>query len=86
MVETLAGALLFAYLVAGLHFLRFWRRTRERLFLYFAVAFWLLAGNQLATAILTDASELGGYAYVLRVLGYGLILVGILDKNVAPKP
>jgi len=41
MIELLSGALVFAYLVSGVHFLQFWRRTRDRLFAHFAVAFWL---------------------------------------------
>ena len=87
MIEMLSGALLFAYFMAGIHFARFWRRTGDRLFLHFAVAFWLFALNQLATSIPSVANETGGYEYVLRVLGFIVILVAIVDKNfVATRP
>jgi hypothetical protein len=81
MIEILSGALLFAYFVAGIHFSRFWRRTGDRLFLHFAAAFWLFALNQFATSVPTLADEMGGYEYLLRVLGFVIILVAIVDKT-----
>lgn len=81
LVELLAGALIFAYFVAGLHFLRFWRRTDDRVFLHFAVAFWLFMLNQLVSSIPSVTDETGGYEYLLRVLGFVLIIVAIVDKN-----
>ena len=45
------------------------------------MAFWLFALNQLATSIPSIANETGGYEYVLRVLGFIVILVAIVDKN-----
>ena len=81
MIEMLSGALLFAYFIAGIHFCRFWRLTGDRLFLHFAVAFWLFALNQLATSIPAVANETTGYEYLLRVLGFILILAAVVDKN-----
>jgi hypothetical protein len=70
--------------VAGLIFLRFWRKTRDRLFLSFAVALWLLALNWSLLALL-DESEFKFAMYGLRLLAFGLILAGIVDKNWLPK-
>lgn len=81
MIEMLSGALLFSYFVAGIHFCRFWKRTGDRLFLHFAAAFWLFALNQLATSIPVVANETAGYEYLLRVLGFIVILAAIIDKN-----
>jgi hypothetical protein len=81
MIEMLSGALLFSYFIAGVHFLRFWKRTGDRLFLHFAVAFWLFALNQLASSIPVVANETAGYEYLLRVLGFTVILAAIVDKN-----
>jgi hypothetical protein len=81
LIEFLAGALMLAYSLSGLHFLRFWRRTRDRLFLHFAAAFWLFALNQLASSVPTVSDQTVGYEYLLRVVGFLLILVAILDKN-----
>ena len=82
MIEFLSGALTLAYTLAGVYFVRFWGKTKDRLFLAFAFAFWLLALNQVLTSLLSAADESGGYAYVLRVLGFTLILFAIVDKNV----
>ncbi len=82
MIEMLSGALTLAYVVAGVHFLRFWRRTRDHLFLHFAIAFWLFALNQIVASIPVVTNETAGYEYLLRVLGFVFILVAILEKNV----
>jgi len=83
MIELLSGALLSSYAIAGLHFLRFWKRTGDRLFVHFAIAFWLFTLNQLASSIPVVADETSGYEYLLRVLGFIVIIVAIIDKNFA---
>ena len=83
MIEFLAGALTLALIVAAVFFLRFWRKTGDRLFLMFAIAFFLLALNQALAQWLGAADERVGYTYLLRVIGFVLILGGIVDKNVA---
>jgi hypothetical protein len=81
--DFLSGALMLSFLIATAHFVRFWQRTSDRLFIYFAVAFALLALNQLGLFLMGVEDELRGYVYVLRVSGFILILVGILGKNVS---
>jgi TRAP-type C4-dicarboxylate transport system permease small subunit len=83
MIEFLAGAVTLGYGVATVFFLRFWRTTRDRLFLAFAAAFFLLALNQALAQWLGGADERAGYVYVLRVVGFVLILLAIVDKNIA---
>lgn len=81
MIDFLAGAVTLAHIVSAVYFLRFWRRTADRLFLSFALAFGLLALNQIAVAVFGAADERTNYAYILRVLGFVIILVAIVDKN-----
>ena len=81
MIDFLGGAVTFGYVLATMFFLRFWRRTADRLFCAFAVAFALLALNQGLAQWLGAADERVGYTYLLRVLGFLLILAGIVDKN-----
>jgi hypothetical protein len=81
-VAFLNGAVALAYLVAGVFFLRFWRKTRDRLFLSFSAAFVLLATNLAIVVALGVGDERTGYSYILRVLGFLLILWAILRKNV----
>jgi len=71
----------FGYLVAALFFARFWKKTGDRLFVAFAIAFVLLALNQALAQWLGAADERVGYTYLLRVLGFVLILAAIVDKN-----
>lgn len=85
MIEFLSGAVTMGYLVAALFFVRFWAKSRDRLFLAFAIAFVLLALNQFLALWLGAADERIGYTYLLRVLGFGLILAAIVDKNLASK-
>jgi len=80
-IAFLSGAAAVAYALAGIYFLRFWRRTRDPLFRSFAAAFGLLMANQVIVALLGDADERTGYAYILRVVGFLLILVAIIRKN-----
>jgi hypothetical protein len=83
MIEFLSGAVTLGFVIAAVFFLRFWRRTSDRLFLAFAVGFFLLALNQAAAQWLGAADERVGYAYLLRVIGFAVILAAIVDKNFA---
>jgi hypothetical protein len=85
MIDYLAGAVTLGYLVAGIFFLRFWRRTRDRLFFAFAAAFVLLALNQGIATFLEAGDERTVYVYSLRVLGFLLILWAILEKNLGAR-
>ena len=82
MIQFLAGAVTLAYFLAAIYFLRFWRKTSDRLFLNFALAFLLFALNQFVVSVLWTADERHSYAYVLRILGFVLILLAIADKNI----
>ena len=85
MIEFLSGAITMGYVVAAGFFARFWRKTADRLFLAFAVAFVLLALNQAIAQWLGAADEREGYTYLLRVLGFVLIAGAIIDKNVGAR-
>ena len=81
MIEFMSGAVTMGFLVAAGFFARFWRQTADRLFLAFAAAFVLLALNQGLAQWIGAADERVGYTYLLRVLGFVLILAAIVDKN-----
>jgi len=84
-VAFMGGAVTLGYLVAGAFFLKFWRKTRDRLFLVFGIAFGLLAINQILAMAIDAGDENVVYAYLLRVLGFVLILVAIADKNISAR-
>jgi hypothetical protein len=81
MIDFLSGAVTLGYLVAAGFFLSFWRKTAERLFLAFGVAFVLFALNQLLGTILAVVAEPNSLIYALRILGFVLIIAAIVDKN-----
>lgn len=72
-------------LVASLFFVRFWRKTGDRFFLAFALAFLLLGLNQALAQWIGAADERAGYTYLLRVVAFVLILAAIIDKNFGSK-
>ena len=80
-VAFVGGLLTAGFSIAALFFLRFWRRTGDRLFLTFAGAFLLLAINQAVPVLLGIPSEEQGYVYLLRLAGFALIILAILSKN-----
>lgn len=81
MIEFFSGAVTLAQLIAGIFFLKFWRRTGDRLFLSFALAFWLLALSQTVGGFVGVSEGRKAAAYVPRVLGYLLILMAIIRTN-----
>lgn len=80
----LMGAIALASFAAGLFFFRFWRQTHDRFFLYFALSFWIEAGNRVALGLLVDSTEEDALFYSVRLVAYGLILLAIWEKN-APR-
>lgn len=77
----LAGAIVMASLTVSLFFLRFWKSTRDRFFLFFAIAFALEAMTRTVLAITHAQSEDAPAYYLPRLAAYVLILIAILDKN-----
>jgi Family of unknown function (DUF5985) len=75
------GASALASWIAGLYFSKFWRMSRDRLFRFFSIAFWMLALHWTALAIVDPAVETRHYLYVLRLLAFAVILIAIIDKN-----
>lgn len=77
----LTGAIALGWAVAGLFFFRFWKHTRDRFFLYFAASFWIESLNRVALGLLVNNNESSPFAYVVRLVAYGLILLAIWQKN-----
>jgi uncharacterized membrane protein HdeD (DUF308 family) len=81
MYTVMLGAIAMAGAVAGLFFLRFWRDTRDRFFLFFAVAFFIDAINRVVLALDKYSEETEPFFYLVRLLSFVIILAGIADKN-----
>ncbi len=83
--KLLLGALVMACAAAGLFFLRFWRKTRDRLFAIFAISFWLMGVNWLALSFTSADAEFRPALYLIRLVAFVLILYAILEKNRASR-
>ena len=79
--QFIMGAIAMASAVVALFFLRFWRDTRDRLFLMFALAFALLGLTRLGLATMIRESEPQTLWYWVRLAAFLLILAAIVDKN-----
>jgi membrane-associated PAP2 superfamily phosphatase len=79
--DFLSGAVALGFAVCALFFLRFWRRTREELFLAFALAFLLLGTGQTILSLASIPTEDRGSVYLLRLVAFLLILLAIYRKN-----
>ena len=77
----LAGAITMGFVLAGVFFLRFWSRTRETLFLAFALAFWLLGAAQAVLTFSNIPVEERSWIYLLRLAAFLLILFSVWAKN-----
>ncbi|MES2724627.1 MAG: DUF5985 family protein [Pseudomonadota bacterium] len=86
LVGYMAGAISAGFLAISLFFLKFWRRTKDGLFLAFAAAFVLLAIGQ-AVPVLGDVPDENlSQVYVLRLAAFLLIIWAVLRKNIgAPR-
>ena len=78
---VLWGALAMSAWAAGLFFLKFWRGSGDRLFAFMAAAFWALSVHWLWLAIARTAGETTYGVFLLRLLAFVLIIVGVVDKN-----
>jgi len=77
----LLGIIVTASFVAAGFFAKFWRATRDPLFLYFAVAFLLEGLNRIAFLFLDNPHAGDVVIYTVRLLSYLLILAAIAYKN-----
>jgi hypothetical protein len=78
------GALCLGFAAIALFFLRFWRRSRDRLFAWFALAFAVMAASRLALTLMSLPDEARLALRLLRLVAFLIILWAIIDKNRRP--
>jgi hypothetical protein len=81
MIDLVAGAIIMGYFVAALFFFRYWRKSEDRLFCMFALAFSILGCQRLALNAFGEKLEDATSFYVLRLAAFLIILYAIWDKN-----
>ncbi len=83
----LSGMVAMGFLVCAAFFGRFWSRTKDPLFMAFAIAFLLLAANQALATTLGAPQQLDEHTwvYLLRFCAFSLLIGAILTKNFSKK-
>lgn len=85
LVPFLSGATVMGFWLVGLVFLRFWKKTRDELFLAFTAAFWLLGLSQALLSFSNVPVEERSPLYLLRLLAFVLILIAVWRKNASAR-
>ena len=83
-LSFLHGTIAMACFVIGLVFLKYWRLSRDRFFIWFAAAFWVFMVGWLLKLAGPDYEEHTHYLYLPRLAGFLMILLAILLKNRRP--
>jgi hypothetical protein len=76
----LAGAACMGFAVAAFTFIRFWQRSSDRLFLFFAGSFFALMLERVLRefpGVRSDQPTI----YLVRLAAFAFLLVAIVDKN-----
>jgi len=77
----LIGAAAMAALVVALFFLRFWRQTRDSLFLWFAIAFATDSATRLLDGLTPLSDDREPFVYIPRLLTFAFIILAVIQKN-----
>ncbi len=78
---------MFGAWICGIYFYKFWRQSQDRLFILFAIAFWIMALERLVLVLIaTPSEEVRSAVYLFRLLAFIIILFAIVDKNRKERP
>jgi uncharacterized membrane protein len=83
---ALSGGIAVAFGIIGVCFIRFWRRSRIKLFLLFAIAFFLLTIERVVLVLVSPTNEFAPYIYAIRLTAFLTIIVAIIDQNRRRRP
>ncbi len=67
--------------VIALFFLKFWSKSKDRLFLFFSIAFLILGLERVGLVLFGSPDEPRSLIYVLRLIAFGVITYAVVDKN-----
>ncbi|MGZ8288033.1 MAG: DUF5985 family protein [Telluria sp.] len=81
MNDILVGAIAMASLVIAMVFMRYWRNTGDRFFLWFALSFAIEGAHRIYSSMASAMLEDSALHYIIRLVAYGLILWAIFEKN-----
>lgn len=76
-----SGIMLMGCLSAGFFFLKFWRKSNDKLFLCFASSFFLLSFERAVLSYMGIDNEPSPLIYLIRLASFLLIIYAIIVKN-----
>jgi Na+/proline symporter len=82
--QFLWGVLAALSLVVAIFFWKFWRRTRDAVFMGLALGFALLTVHWAALGVVNPSDETRHYLYVVRFFGFIVMIAGVVEKNRSP--
>ena len=77
----LLGAIAMASFTIALIFLRFWLKTRDRFFAFFAAAFAIAGIGRVILGLWPHVGDHAPLIYVTQLLAFLVIIYAIFDKN-----
>ncbi|RYZ58044.1 MAG: hypothetical protein EOP07_08180 [Proteobacteria bacterium] len=77
----LSGAMMALCWIVSLFFLRFYIKSRDRLFACFSWSFFMLGVERLVISVYEISNEKVGAVICIRLISFILILLAIIDKN-----
>ena len=86
LLQVLLGAVIMGDVIAALFFVRYWKITGDRFFLFFAASFVAIAVSRVVVDEGIPPVGYEPFGYMIRIVSYLFIIAGILYKNtVRPK-
>ena len=83
--HILLGAVIMGDAIAALFFVRFWKMTGDRFFLFFAASFIAIAVSRVVVDETLPPIGYEPFGYLIRILSYVFIIGGIFYKNVGAR-
>jgi len=77
----LLGIIVACTFVSAAFFFKFWRQTRDPLFMGFSVAFFIEACNRTGFLFVDSPADGNAFIYTIRLISYLVILFAIANKN-----
>lgn len=75
------GVIVTLSLIVALYFFKFWKRSKDSLFLAFGIAFFIEGVNRTAYLFLERPNDSMPVIYMVRLIAFLLILGAIIKKN-----
>jgi hypothetical protein len=92
-ISFFSGIIVATFLASALFFLKFWKASRDRFFLFFSIACALITLDRIVALCIhatqetfrSEATDEASWVYLIRLLAFVVITIAIVDKNRSSK-